>query len=166
MLDELKIRVNDEQPKAVFDRIKYLGDKGKHVTSVDLEAIAASVLGVKRESKIKLLELVAVAGNRFTPTASVKLRINGKEVITSGVGTGPVDAAINAIRNATKNVPFELTEYHVDAISGGSDAVVRIEVKLRSKDRIVTAQGTGADIILASVDAMVNGINLIMTYSN
>jgi D-citramalate synthase len=166
MLEELNIKVSDGQLKEVFNQIKYLGDKGKHVTSVDLEAIASSARGVRRESKIKLEELVAVAGNKFTPTASVKLRMNGKEVLESSVGTGPVDAAINAIRNAAKDVPFELMEYHVDAISGGSDAVVRIEVKLKSKDRIVTAQGTGSDIVLASVDALINGINLIMTYGD
>lgn len=166
ILDELSIKVSDEQLKEVFNQVKYMGDKGKRVTSVDLEAIASSVSGLKKETKIKLEELVAVAGNKFTPTASVKLNINGEEVIESCVGTGPVDAAINAIRNATADVPFELMEYHVDAISGGSDAVVRIEVKLKSRDRIVTAQGTGADIILASVDAMINGINLIMNYSD
>ena len=166
LLGELKLEVSKDQLKKIFEQVKYTGDKGKRVTSVDLEAIASSVLGLKKESRIRLDELVAVAGNKFTPTASVKLLINGEEVMESGVGTGPVDAAINAIRNATKDVPFELMEYHVDAVSGGSDAVVTIEVKLKSKGRIVTAQGTGADIILASVDAMINGINLIMNYSD
>ncbi len=163
MLDEIKVSVNEKQLKEIFDKVKYLGDKGKHVTSVDLEATANSVLGLKPKKHIQMKELVAVAGNKFTPTASVKLLLNGKEVVESGTGTGPVDAAINAIKHATKNVPFELMEYHVDAISGGSDAIVRIEVKLKSKGKIVTAQGTGADIVLASVDAMINGLNLIMS---
>ncbi|MFH0860006.1 MAG: 2-isopropylmalate synthase [Candidatus Altiarchaeota archaeon] len=163
MLKELKINADDSQLEQIFKQIKYLGDKGKKVTSVDLESIANTVLGIEKEAKLQLVELVAVAGNKFTPTASVKVRINGDEKVVSGVGTGPVDAAINAIKTACKDVPFELTEYHVDAVSGGSDALVRIEVKLKSKDKIVTAQGTGADIILASVDAMINGINLIMS---
>jgi D-citramalate synthase len=75
-----------------------------------------------------------------------------------------VDAAIKAIRNATRDVPFELMEYHVDSISGGTDALVQVMVKLKSKDKIITAQGAGSDIILASVDALVNGINLIMRH--
>ncbi len=108
------------------------------------------------------MELVAIAGNKFTPVASVKLLINGNEVIESGTGDGPVDAALSAIRNATKDVPFELMEYHVDAVSGGTDALVRIEVKLKSRGKIVTAQGSGSDIVLASVDAMINGLNTIM----
>jgi len=165
MLDERGLKVTDAQLAKIYEKVKYTSDKGRRVTSADLDAIAESVLGVKKKKAIELKELVAVAGNKFTPTAGVKLTINGDDVVESGTGTGPVDAAINAIRNATKDVPFELTDYHVDAVSGGSDALVRIEVKLKSKDRIVTAQGTGADIVLASVDAMLNGINAIMTHT-
>lgn len=162
MLGDLKISVNDKQLKEIFNRVKYMGDKGKRITNVDLETIAESVLGLKRKKAIKLEELVAIAGNKFTPTASVKITINGKEITESSVGTGPVDAAINAIEHATKDVPFELTEYHVDSISGGTDAVVKVMVTLKSKGKIITAQGTGSDIVLASVDALVNGLNLIM----
>lgn len=161
-LDELKISVNDGQLKEIFRQVKYMGDKGKRVTSADLEAIAYSALGQEIEKVIQLEELVAVAGNKITPTASVKVMINGKEVMESSVGTGPVDAAINAIHCATREIPFELVEYHVDSISGGTDAAVKVVVKLKSKDKIITAQGVGTDIVLASVDAMINGINLIM----
>ena len=163
VLEDEGFKMDDDQANEVYKQVKYLGDKGKHVTSVDLESIANTVLGLEHKRALKLEELVAVAGNKFTPTASVKLRMNGIEVVSSGTGTGPVDAAINAIKAATKDVPFELVEYHVDAVSGGTDAVVKIMVKLKSKDRIVTAEGVGADIILASVDAMINGLNSIMT---
>jgi len=163
MLDDLKLSVTDEQLMEIFKQIKYMGDKGKRITNVDLETIAESVLGIEREKAIKLEELVAIAGNKFTPTASVKITINGKEITESSVGTGPVDAAINAIKHATKDVPFELTEYHVDSISGGTDAVVKVMIKLKSRDKIITAQGAGSDIVLASVDAMINGLNSIMS---
>lgn len=162
MLDDLKISVNDEQLKEIFTRIKYMGDKGKRITNADLEIIANSVLGVETEKAIKLEELVAVAGNKFTPTASVKIKINGKEITESSVGTGPVDAAINAIKHATKDIPFELAEYHVDSISGGTDAIVKVLLKLKTGDKIITSQGAGSDIVLASVDALINGLNLII----
>ncbi len=160
-LGELDIKVNDETIREISNKVKYMGDKGKKVTSTDLEVIARSVLGEDMEHALYLDELVAVAGNKITPTASVKVKINGNEVVESAVGTGPVDAAINAIRNATRDIPFELVEYHVDSISGGTEAVVQVSIKLKSRDRIITASGAGADIVLASVDAMIAGINSI-----
>lgn len=162
ILEDAKIQVSEDQLKEIYKQIKFMGDKGKKITSSDLEAITDSVLGIKTEKAIKVEELVAVAGNKITPTASVKLTIDGKEVVESAVGTGPVDAAIRAIKHATKDAPFELIEYHVDSISGGTDAVVKVLVKIKSKDKIVTAQGAGTDIVLASVDALVNGLNTAM----
>ncbi len=162
LLSDADIVMNDTKAKEVFDQIKFLGDKGKRVTSQDLEAIAESVLGVKKKKVLKLLELVALAGNTITPTATVRLSKNGETVVKSASGTGPVDAALKAIKDCVKDVPFELAEYHVDSVSGGTDAVVRILVKLRSKGKMVTAEGAGADIVLASVDAMINGLNIIM----
>ncbi len=161
MLEDDGIKANEQELREILKHIKYMGDKGKRVTNVDLQAIANSVRGVKIKRAIELDELVAVAGNKFTPIASVKLKIKDREVMESSTGTGPVDAAIKAIEHATRDLPFELTEYHVDSISGGTDAVVQVMVELKSKDRVITAQGAGTDIILASVNALVNGINLI-----
>jgi len=162
LLGDAGFDMPDDKAKEVYKQIKFIGDKGKRVTSLDLETIAESVLGTKKEKDLKLIELVALAGNTITPTATVRLKKNGETVVKSASGTGPVDAALRAIKKATKDVPFELAEYHVDSVSGGTDAIVRILVKLRSKGKMVTAEGAGADIVLASVDAMINGLNLIM----
>jgi len=163
ILEESGYRLTEEQAKSVFDEVKSMGDKGKRVTSVDLDTIAHAVMGVKREKPIKLIELVATAGNKIVPSATVKLQIDGDTVTSMGSGDGPVDASLNAIKVAVKGVPFELKEYHVDAVSGGTDAVVRILVTLKSGGKLYTAEGAGTDIVLASVDAMINGLNAIMS---
>jgi len=65
-----------------------------------------------------------VAGNTVMPTASIRLKVNGDHVVEAGVGTGPVDAAINALKKAVSGVAdIQLEEYHVDAITGGTDAL-------------------------------------------
>jgi D-citramalate synthase len=55
-----------------------------------------------------------------------------------------------------------LEEYHVDAITGGTDAVVEVWVTMAKADRKITARGAGADIIMASVEAVLQGINRLM----
>jgi D-citramalate synthase len=163
-LEEMGLRVNDEKLNQIFTRVKALGDKGKCVTDVDLQAIAEDVLGIMAEKVVELDELTIVSGNKVTPTASVKLNINNTEVLEAGIGIGPVDAAIVAIKKSIKDfADIELEQYHVDAITGGTDALIDVVVKLKHEGNIVTARSTQPDIINASVEAYLSGINKILS---
>ncbi len=163
-LRELGLEATDEQLNDILKRIKELGDKGKRVTDADLQAIAETVLEIDREARITLEELTVVSGNVVTPTSSIRLLVDRAEVVEAGIGLGPVDAAINALRKATgKLADIKLEEYHVDAITGGTDALVEVWVKLSKGDRAITARGARADIIMASVEAVLEGMNRLLT---
>lgn len=160
---EFGLSVTRQQLDEIVARVKELGDKGKRVSDVDLQSIADTVLSIQMEPKVKLEELTVVAGNTVTPTASVKILLAGNERLEAGVGVGPVDAAINAIRRAISGVAdVRLDEYHVDAVTGGTNALVEVWVTMAMADRKITARGAGADIIMASVEAVLNGINRLM----
>jgi D-citramalate synthase len=157
------IQPTKEQVMEIFEQIKRLGDRGKQVTDAEWRAIVDGVLGRTLEEVVKLEELTVVSGNKVTPTASVRLKFDDKQFTEAGIGVGPVDAAINAIRKVVEGMAnIRLQEYHVDAISGGSDAVVDVVVKLTDGKRIVTARGTSGDIIMASVQAMLSGVNRLL----
>ena len=162
-LHELGIAATDSQLGDIFARVKELGDKGMRVTDADLQAITETVLGISKRALVKLEELTVVSGNRVTPTASIKLTVDGEQVVEAGIGTGPVDAAIDALKKAIANMrDIELLEYHVDSITGGTDALVEVFVKMRSDTRVVSARGARTDIIMASVEAVLEGINRLM----
>ena len=162
-LREFGLVVSASQLAQIVARVKELGDKGKRVSDADLQTIADTVLSIQMEPKVKLEEVTVVAGNTVTPTASVKIRLNGSEKLEAGVGVGPVDAAINAIRRAISGVAdVRLEEYHVDAITGGTNAIVEVWVTMAMADRKITARGADADIIMASVEAVLEGINRLM----
>ena len=162
-LKELGLEADASQLNEIVSRVKELGDHGKKITDSDLQSIAETVLEIYRESKVNLEEFTVVSGNKITPTASVKLRLNGDDVVEAGIGDGPVDAAINAIKKAIAGVAdIQLEEYHVDAITGGTDALVEVIVKLSKDGRMVTSRGARTDIIMASVEAVLNGINQLM----
>ncbi len=166
-LKELGLSASEKQVDDIVMRMKELGDKGKRVTDADLQAIAETVLGIYQEAKVKLEELTVVAGNTVMPTASIRLKVNGNHVVEAGVGTGPVDAAINALKKAVSGVAdIQLDEYHVDAITGGTDALVEVWVKLSKGGRTITARGARTDIIMASVEAVLEGINRLVQEQN
>ncbi|MEN4018928.1 MAG: 2-isopropylmalate synthase [Methanobacterium sp.] len=163
-LEEMDLHVTPEKFNQIFNRVKSLGDMGKRVTDVDLEAIAEDVMGIVAEKVIELEELTIVSGNKVTPTASIRLKINDTETLEAGIGIGPVDAAIVAIKKSIKDfVDIELEEYHVDAITGGTDALIDVIVKLRHNGDVVTARSTQPDIINASVEAYLSGVNKILS---
>jgi isopropylmalate/citramalate/homocitrate synthase-like protein len=162
-LEELGIKVTKDQLTEITKRVKALGDKGKRVTDADVRAIAESVLGVlpPEERTVELKEITVTTGSTITPTASVRLAIRGEERTGSATGVGPVDAAIGAIRNVMKEISaLRLKEYHLDAITGGSDALAEVTVKLEDeRGNLYIAKGVREDVVIASVEAMINGIN-------
>jgi D-citramalate synthase len=74
-----------------------------------------------------------------------------------------VDATLNAVAKALpQNQQIQLDTYHVEAITGGTDAVVNVEVRLRRGDRIVNSTGVNEDIVQASIDAFLRGMNVLL----
>ncbi len=90
--------------------------------------------------------------------------INGKEKETSSIGVGPVDAALNAIQTLVKGTTnIQLEEYHIEAITGGTDALAEVFVITSDEENNkATGRATREDVIMASVDAVLNSINKIL----
>ncbi|MGC8816604.1 MAG: 2-isopropylmalate synthase [Candidatus Hadarchaeum sp.] len=162
-LRSIGVKANRKQLLEITRQVKALGDKGKQVTEADLRVIAENVIGAlpKEEKIVELKEVTVTTGNTITPTASVRLRIRGQDRVSSATGVGPVDAAIAAIRAAMGEISkLRLKKYHLDAITGGSDALAEVTVELEDEHgNIYLAKGVREDVVLASVEAMVNGIN-------
>jgi len=157
------IEFNKEELEEIFNRVKEIGDRGRRITDGDLLAIAENVLALSSKQKVKLKEYNVVTGNKIKSTASVILDIDDKEHIEADVGVGPVDAAINALRKTISEITdISLEEYHVDAISGGTDALVDVSVKLSRNGKSITTSGVDVDIIKASIDAVIAGVNRLV----
>ncbi|MEM2914001.1 MAG: alpha-isopropylmalate synthase regulatory domain-containing protein, partial [Candidatus Bathyarchaeia archaeon] len=167
MLEEMGYSPNEEQFKRIFDEVKKLGDMGKRVADSDLVTIAENVLGITSKKIVSLDELTVVTGNRIMPMAAVRIKVGDKEYIESGLGVGPVDAAINAVEKVLTGVTgIYLEKYEVEAISGGTDAIVDVSVQLRLGDRVVSARGASGDIVMASVEAVLLGMNKLLSMNN
>ena len=162
-LEEVGIHPTEEQLKEIVQRVKDLGDKGKMVTDADLLALTSAVMGeaVGEERIVDLCDLAVVTGIKVIPTASVRLVLDGKEYIAAETGVGPVDAVLKAITKLTHNLEkITLKEYRLEAITGGSNAVAEVVIKVEDeKGNIVSARAAREDIVMASVEAMINGIN-------
>ena len=166
-LDEMHYQADERQLREIVARIKALGDRGKRVTDADLMAIAEAVLGLAFTPALSLKQFTVVSGSHVMPTASVTLVVNGEEVTGASTGNGPVDAAVEALRRTVAAAgDIRLEEYHVDAIRGGTDALVEVTVRLSKDGKIVTSRGARTDIIMASVEAVIAGMNRLLGEEN
>ncbi len=162
-LSDLDYSPNREQLNEILLRIKVMGDMGKRVTDADLMAITDAVMLIEREPELVLKQFTVVSGNNVIPTASVTLLVRGEEITSASTGDGPVDAAMEALRKTVSDVAdITLLEYHVDAISGGTDALVDVTVTLEKDGKQMTSRGARTDIITASVEAMITGMNRLL----
>ncbi len=162
-LEEIGIHPTEEQLREIVQRVKDLGDKGKMVTDADLIALTSAVMGevVGEEKIVDLCDMAVITGIKVIPTASVRLTLDGKEYVAAETGVGPVDAVLKAIQKLTGNIEkIRLSEYRLEAITGGSNAVAEVVIKVEDeKGNVVSARAAREDIVMASVEAMINGIN-------
>lgn len=164
-LAEHGLTVSEDELAEIVDRVKAIGDRGKRVTDEDLLAIAEDIKGIEHERRVELLDITAASGGG-TPTASVRLSVDGEERVASGIGSGPVDAAVSAVREALGGTAeAQLDAYQVDAITGGTDAVVTVGVTMTLGDETATVSASDADITRASVEAMVNALDRLLVSS-
>ncbi|RLG04662.1 MAG: 2-isopropylmalate synthase [Thaumarchaeota archaeon] len=166
ILEESGLKPTESQLAEILRRVKDLGDKGKTVTDTDVLAIARSVIETPAEEEkvVNLKELVVVTGTGVMPTSSVKLLVKGKEYVSAETGVGPVDASLKAIQKITQNLAkISLREFRIEAVTGGSDAVAEVIIKVEDeKGNLVSARGAREDIVMASVEAMTNAINKLL----
>ncbi len=156
-IKELGYDLSDEELRLVFKKFKELADKKKYILDEDLEAIVAE--SILRTSDVFSLGYVRVSsGTDVKPTASVKLKINGKVAHGIGYGNGPIDAAYNIIAKLTGS-KSKLLKFAVRAFEGSTDAQGEVTVRLKENGFIALGNGTDPDIITASAKAYVNGLN-------
>jgi len=161
-LEELGYALPDEEFESVHASFLDLADKKKEVFDEELEALVGET--ERSINEVYHLEQVHfTSGEPGIPTATVELVTrDGEHLIDSSHGTGPVDAVYKAI-NRIVDVPNELTEFSVQAVTRGIDALGEVTIRVTSEDgRVFTGRGAHSDIIVASARAYTNALNRML----
>ncbi len=160
-LEELGYALTDEELNKVHESFKELADKKREVTDRDLIAL----MGNERtsvEETYSLQHVQVTCGNNEIATATVQLIDQEGETRTdAATGTGPVDAVYRAI-NRIVGVPNELTEFSVNSVTEGIDAVGEVSIRIEQDGRPYIGRGADTDIIVASAQAYMNALNRLL----
>jgi len=156
-LKQMGYDLSDEDLNKAFERFKHVADQKKEVFDEDLEAIVSDEMQQIQEVYV-LLHLSAQSGTDLKPTATVEMQVNGKTVKQAGTGDGPVDAVYRTIALMT-GTKSRLDAYLVKGITGGTDALGEVTVKIEEEGKKIAGHGADTDIIVASAKAYVNALN-------
>lgn len=129
-LKELGFTNLDEKTlDSLVDKFKLLADEKKVITDADMEAIVYS--GMAQPDNIwTLLQVHVFTGTDAKPTATVTLRHQkGTEKSSSAMGTGPIDAVYNAIKEVVGR-PNDLVEFKVSSVTDGQNALGEVTIKV------------------------------------
>jgi 2-isopropylmalate synthase len=87
-------------------------------------------------------------------TISLELLVNGKPTTFKGIGTGPIDAAVNAL-----NCGLKVSSYEERSVGSGADAkaLAMIEASCDGKPGARYGAGLHANIVTASLMSLVSG---------
>ena len=169
-LEELGYHVGEEQFDAIYERFLEVADKKKTVEVRDLENIVAGQSLVFFDETYELVKMQVMCGTAGIPTASVCLRRpDGNVQCEASMGNGPVDAAYNAI-DRIANVPNELVEFSIQAITEGMDAMAKVTVRIRDvspngnegRRRIFMGRGADTDTVVAATRAYLFALNRLL----
>jgi len=162
-LEELGYSLPDDEFERVHASFLAVADKKKEVFDEDLEALVGETERTLNEV-YHLEQIHFTSGEPGIPTATVELirAEDGAHLIDSSHGTGPVDAVYKAI-NRIVDVPNELSEFSVQAVTRGIDALGEVTIRVTSGDgRVFTGRGAHSDIIVASAKAYTNALNRLL----
>ncbi|MEI6100406.1 MAG: 2-isopropylmalate synthase [Eubacteriales bacterium] len=161
-LKELGYKLSADELESSFNEFKALCDKKKEVTDSDIEALVEHKTSAVPEF-YKLERFVVNSGNTINSTAIVKLVDAQSEIHEQvALGDGPVDAAYKAIEQIA-GMPLALSDYRINSVSDGEDALGEVTVKVESQGRIVRGRGLSTDVIESSILAYINAINKLIS---
>lgn len=155
---QLGYNLTEGEVEIAYQKFMELADKKKEIFDEDIAVIISDE--VRSVEQVYHLEYLHVAcGTGTLPTASVRMKILDEVKQAAAFGDGPVDAAYEAIRQATGQSP-KLDSYSIRAITEGKEALGETTVRIQNEaGRTFIGRGVSTDIIEASAKAYVDAIN-------
>ncbi len=171
-LVQLGFSLDDHEFERVYDRFRDMARKKPDLAIRDLEAIVSGETVVFLEETYELEDVQVTCGINALPIAAVRLHgPGGEEMWATSHGNGPVDAVFQAV-DAIVQVPNELLEFTVQAMTGGVDAVGKVSVRVQgqvplgdtgqTETRVFLGRGADTDILVASAKAYLFALNRLL----
>ena len=155
-LEVLGVHLSDDRLDQVYKAFLDLADKKKEIHDDAILLLAGAERSQDHHIRVDWLQ--ATSGIGMKPVASVGLDIAGEKFESAATGNGPVDAAINALRQIVRR-HVTIKEFTIQGISQGSDDNCKVHIQVECEGRIYYGFGASTDIVAAAIEAYVDCLN-------
>jgi len=165
-LQQLGIKLSDENLKKVTQRIIELGDRKESVTQADLPYIISDVLDSNTiKEKVHIENYVLTHSKNLRPSATLRIRINDEVFEEHAQGDGQYDAFMNALRKVYGHKKMELPlllDYAVRIPPGGkTDALCETIITWMFHGKEFKTRGLDSDQTVSAIQATQKMLNVI-----
>lgn len=165
-LQELGIKLANDDLKKVTQRIIELGDRKEMVTREDLPYIISDVLDSNTiEEKVVILNYVLTHSKNLQPSATLQVQIGEQIFEENAQGDGQYDAFMNALKKIYRKKQIELpllNDYAVRIPPGGkTDALCETIITWEINGKSVKTRGLDSDQTVSAIKATQKMLNLI-----
>ena len=166
-LQDLGLRLNDEELRKVTQRIIELGDQKEVVSQDDLPYIISDVLdNATIEKRVVVENYVLGHAKGMQPSTTIKLKVEGVIYEEHAQGDGQFDAFMNALKklyktHSKKELP-NLIDYAVRIPPGShSDALCETIITWKNKNKEFITRGLDLDQTVSAIKATEKMLNII-----
>ncbi|MBO4453103.1 MAG: 2-isopropylmalate synthase, partial [Clostridia bacterium] len=168
--EEKLAEMDIHQPKAIvesaYKAFKDLACRKSSVSDDDIRALVEeSIIDSHITDGYELYSYQTQSGDRIKAMSMITVTRNGETFSEAAAGEGPIDACFNAL-NRIVGKDFKLINYGIKAVTGGTDALGEVRVRIADGDREFVGKGVSTDIIKSSIKAYINAINRAMFTEN
>ena len=161
-LAELDIKQPKSITEAAYKAFKDLACRKSRVDDDDIRALIEEVI---IDSHIvdgyELESYQTQSGDSIKAMAMITVSRKGSVYTEAATGEGPIDACFNAL-NRIVGREYKLINYGIKAVTGGTDALGEVRVRIADGEYEYVGKGVSTDIIKSSIKSYINAINRAM----
>ncbi|MEF3303742.1 2-isopropylmalate synthase [Paenibacillus sp. GYB003] len=148
--------------ETLFQQFLALADAKKEVYDHDVFYLVTNHRTIEpSDAHLYVLESFQVISSDQTPTATVKLKKGAETIVGSSVGDGPIDALYGVIKSLV-GIDVQLKDYKISSLSRGKEAIGRVNIRIEYEGKTYSGRAMDTDIVKASANAFLNGINAVV----
>ncbi|MEX0646743.1 MAG: threonine synthase [Balneolaceae bacterium] len=155
------MKLDENHEKLYTEHVERMSKRGKTLKKNEMEYLHTMLLNEETdlEFPVEVVDYKITMRKEELVSASIKMKIRGRETTSGDKGVGPIDAVLGAIKAETDNfIPIEVINHEVEILSPDTDSLVVVTLTFEKDGQQWSTKGASADTLEAVIKAFEKGL--------